>query len=186
MAGEAGMVSGLAGRYAVALFDLADEEKQIDEVLTDLEAVAAMAENSEDLARLIRSPVFGRAEQGKAMAAVLMKAGISRLTLQFVGVVAANRRLFLLPVMIRQFRTLVSRHRGEVAAEVTTARDLTAEQLGVLRTRLRRSGGRDVQLVAKVDPRVLGGMILRIGSRMIDSSLRTKVDRLANTLREVA
>ena len=186
MAGESGMVSGLAGRYAVALFDLAEQKKHVDKVLADLDAVARMAETSADLSRLIRSPVVGRAEQGKAMAAVLKKAGIGGLTLQFIGVAAANRRLFLLPEMIRQFRTLVSRHRGKVAAEVTTARDLSDGQVGDLRTRLRKAVGRDVQLVTRVDPRVLGGMIVRIGSRMIDSSLRTKLDRLAHTLKEVA
>ena len=186
MTAETSIVSGLAGRYATALFDLARDGKQIDGVLTALEQLGAMIAGSADLARMIRSPVLARDEQEKAIAAVLAKAKITGIAANFVGVAARNRRLFLLPAVIAQFRALVSAHKGEVAAEVTSAKALTAAQQEALRAKLAKVVGRDVRLAAKVDPAILGGLVVRVGSRMVDSSLKTKLNNLRNAMKEVA
>jgi F-type H+-transporting ATPase subunit delta len=180
------IVSGLAGRYATALFDLARERNALDDVAADLDRIAAMIDESEDLARFIRSPLRSRQEQQRAMAAVLSKAGIGEAVRNFVSVAAANRRLAMLPHMIHRYRELLARHRGELEAEVTSARPLTDSQMGALRRRLAGSVGREVRLVSRVDPGVLGGLVVRVGSRMIDSSLRTKLNRLRSALKEVA
>lgn len=186
MTAETSIVSGLAGRYATALFELARDQKQIDAVLGGLEQLDAMISGSPDFARMIRSPVLARHEQEKAVAAVLAKAAITGLTANFVGITARNRRLFLLPAMIAQFRVLVSAHKGEVAAEVTAAKPLSAAQLTALRASLAKVVGRDVRLTAKVDPAILGGLVVRVGSRMVDSSLKTKLNNLRSAMKEVA
>jgi len=183
---DSSLVSGLAGRYAAALFDLAQGEKQTDAVASALDRVAALVHQSPDLARLIRSPVIDRDEQGKAIAAVLARAGIKGLAAKFVGLVTQNRRLFLLPQMIRAFRVLVSHHKGEVAAEVTSAKELGAAQVDAVRKALAKVAGREVRLSTRVDPSILGGLIVRLGSRMVDSSLRTKLFNLQNAMKEVA
>ena len=186
MTAEASVVSGLAGRYAAALFDLARGQDAIDAVMTDLEAVETLIAESSDFARVIRSPLVSRREQGAAVAAVLEAAGVKGLAANFAGVAAANRRLFLLPEMIRQFRSLRSQHRGEVNAEVTSAVPLSDAQTSQVRERLAKATGRDVLLEAKVDSGLLGGLVVRVGSRMIDSSLRTKLANLKHVLKEVA
>jgi F-type H+-transporting ATPase subunit delta len=183
---EASIVSGLAGRYAVALFDLAKQQNAVDAVMADLDQIAAMIDESADFARLIRSPLVSRADQAKALAAVLAGAKIGGLAANFAGVVAENRRLFLLPQMIRQFRTLLSQHRGEVDAEVTSATELSESQIVALRAKLSAAVGREVRLTANVDPQVLGGLVVRVGSRRIDSSLRTQLANLQHALKEVA
>ncbi|MDA0654079.1 MAG: F0F1 ATP synthase subunit delta [Proteobacteria bacterium] len=186
MTAEASIVSGLAGRYAVALFDLALQRGEGDAVQADLEQIAEMMAMSADLSRLVHSPQIGPADQGRALAAVLAKAGITGIAANFVGVVTGNRRLFLLPQMIRQYRALLSQHKGEVDAEVTSATELNDSQIAALKAQLAKAVGRDVRLSARVDPEVLGGLVVRVGSRMIDSSLRTKLNNLQHTLKEVA
>ena len=186
MTAEASIVSGLAGRYAVALFDLAKQQNAVDAVMADLDQIAAMIDESTVFARLIRSPLVSRADQAKALAAVLAGAKIGALAANFAGVVAENRRLFLLPQMIRQFRTLLSQHRGEVDAEVTSATELSESQIVALRAKLSAAVGREVRLTANVDPQVLGGLVVRVGSRRIDSSLRTQLANLPHDLKEVA
>lgn len=169
---------GLAGRYATALFELADQAKSLDAVADDLESLGAMIEGSDDLKRLIRSPVLSRDEQGRAIAAVMEKAEIGALVRRFTGVVAANRRLFALPAMIATYMGLLAGRRGERRAEVTSAAELTDAQMSALEAALKKAAGSEVAVSARVDPRLLGGLVVRIGSRMIDSSLATKLQTL--------
>ena len=180
------VVSGVAGRYAAALFELAEEQKNLDDVLADAGLVRALLSESSDLRRLVASPVIGRDEQGQAIAAVLEKAGVSELTRNFVGVVARNRRLFALDDMCVAYREMLSSRRGEMTAEVTSARPLTDEQRDALEKELRTAMGSKVTLDAKVDQSILGGLIVKVGSRMVDSSLKTKLQRLELSLKGAA
>jgi F-type H+-transporting ATPase subunit delta len=168
-----------AGRYASALFDLAREQRQIETVEKDLTSFAAMLEGSEDLTRLVRSPVFTSDDQTKALNAILAKAGIGGLAANFLKLLAKNRRLFAAGDMIKSFRAIAARERGEVVAEVTSAHPLSAEQLAVLRDTLKTASlGKSMNIQAKVDPTLLGGLIVKIGSRMVDNSLKTKLSTL--------
>jgi F-type H+-transporting ATPase subunit delta len=171
-------VSGIAGRYATALFDLAQEQNALDETANDMASLGRMIADSADLERLVRSPVIGHNAQAGALEAVMEQAKMSALTRKFVGLVAQNRRLFALADMARGFAQLIAHHRGEVAGEITSAHTLTNAQLDTLRAQLKAAVGSDVQIDAKVDPSLLGGLIVKIGSRMIDSSLRTKLQNL--------
>ena len=178
-------VSGLAGRYATAIFELAREARTLDGVAADLAALTKLLNTSADLTRLVRSPVFSRAEQGKAMAAVLARMQVQDLTARFIGLVASKRRLFVLPAIISIFNALLAAHRGEVSAQVTSAHALDSEQLDAIKSALKQAAGRDVQLQAVVDNSILGGLIVRMGSRMIDGSLRTKLNNLQIAMKEV-
>jgi F-type H+-transporting ATPase subunit delta len=185
VAGEATIVSGMAGRYATALFELARDEKSVDAIKSDLDRFAAILGESDDLRRLVRSPVFGAEEQLKALSAVLDKAGIAGLTGKFLKLVTANRRLFAVDGMIRAFRTLVARHRGEVTAEVTVAEALSDAHLDALKGALKSvTGGKAVDLNVKVDPAIIGGLTVKLGSRMVDSSLRTKLNSIKLAMKE--
>jgi F-type H+-transporting ATPase subunit delta len=185
VAGEATIVSGMAGRYATALFELARDEKMVDAVKTDIDRFAAMLGESEDLRRLVRSPVFGAEEQTKALGAVLDKAGITGLTANFLKLITANRRLFAVDAMIRGFRALVARHRGEINAEVTVAETLSGAHLDALKSALKSvTGGKEVDLNIKVDPAIIGGLTVKLGSRMVDSSLRTKLNSIKLAMKE--
>ena len=185
MTPEPTSVSGLGGRYATALFDLAAEQKVVDAVLADLDTVAVTIDDSDDLSRLVRSPVVARVDQASAMAALVAKAGITGLVANFVGTVAKNGRLSNLRSMIGQFKLLVSQFKGEIAAEVTSATKLNADQISSIEKSLAEAVGREVQLSAKVDPDVLGGLVVRVGSRMIDFSLRNQLNNLQLSLKEV-
>ncbi|MFQ5775155.1 MAG: F0F1 ATP synthase subunit delta [Kiloniellaceae bacterium] len=171
-------LSGLAGRYALALFELADEKKSLDEVAGDLRGLKALIADSADLRRLIRSPLFSREEQAAAMGAVLERAGVCDLTRRFVLVVANNRRLFAVPQMIDAYLAELARRRGEVSAQVTSAAELTDEQHKALVRTLRATVGAKVQVDVKIDPSLIGGLIVKVGSRMIDDSVRGKLQRL--------
>lgn len=183
MASEATGVSGLAERYAAALFELADERGALDAVADDLRAMRAMLHDSVDLARVIRSPVLSRDAQGKAIALVAERAGLSQLTRDFLAVVARNRRLFAVPAMIEAYLIRLAQRRGEVTAEVTAAQPLTEAQNSALTEELRRATGGQVAVDLKIDPSLIGGMIVKIGSRMVDGSLRSKLQRLRLALR---
>jgi len=183
LASEATGVSGLAGRYAAALFDLADERHALDAVAGDLRELRAMLQASPDLSRLVRSPVLSRADQGKAIAALVEQAGLSSLTRDFLAVVARNRRLFAVPAMIEAYLAKLGERRGEVTAEVTAAQPLSEAQSAALDEQLRRAVGRRVTVDIRIDPSLLGGMIVKVGSRMIDGSLRNKLQRLRLALR---
>jgi F-type H+-transporting ATPase subunit delta len=185
VAGEDSIVSGMAGRYAQALFDLALDEKAVDAVKADLETFEAMVAESSDLLRLVRSPVFGAEEQGKALAAVLDKAGIKGLAANFLKLVTSNRRLFAVRDMIKAFRTLVARWKGEIGAEVTVAEKLSDSHLEELKSALKSiTGGKSVDLNVKVDPGIIGGLTVKLGSRMVDSSLRTKLNAIKHAMKE--
>jgi len=183
---EGTIVSGMAGRYATALFDLAREESGIDAVQADLDRFAALLAESPDLARLVRSPVFSAAQQAKALAAVLEAAGIGGLAGRFLQVLAANRRLFAVGAMIADFRKLVAHHKGEVVADVTLAETPSEAQLAAITAALRAVTARDVQVAVRIDPAIIGGLIVKLGSRMVDSSLRTKLRSLKHAMKEVS
>lgn len=174
----------MPGRYASALFELAKGQNQVDAIEKDLETFQSLLDESDDLRRLVRSPVFSADDQIKALDAVLEKAGIGGLTANFMRVITQNRRLFAATDMISAFRAMASEDRGEVRADVTSAVDLTDEQVAALKDKLKASIGKDVQLDTRVDPSVLGGLIVKIGSRMIDSSLRTKLAMLKSRMKE--
>ncbi|MFN3658403.1 MAG: F0F1 ATP synthase subunit delta [Pseudolabrys sp.] len=185
MAGEDSLISGMAGRYASALFELALEEKATDAVKADLENFDAMVAGSADLARLVRSPVFDADDQLKALSAILDKAGIKGLAANFLRVITTNRRLFAVRDMIRAYRGLVARQKGEVSAQVTVAEKLTDQNLGALKDALKNvTGGKDIDLEVKVDPAIIGGLIVKVGSRMVDSSLRTKLNAIKFAMKE--
>ena len=178
MSAEKAMVSGLAGRYAVALFDLAYEDKTLDAVADDFATLAGLIKEDENLSRFIRSPLQTRDDLAKAMEIIAAKAGLSQLMAKFLGVLAANGRLRHLDDVAASYRALLAHHRGEVAAEVTSAHQLNDEQLAALKQRLKQSLGRDVAVETHLDESLLGGLVVKVGSRMIDSSLRTKLKNL--------
>jgi F-type H+-transporting ATPase subunit delta len=185
LAGEVDTPSGVAGRYATALFELALEEKALEKVEQDLNRFASALDAVEDLRRLVRSPVFTAEEQQRAIAAILDKMEIEGLTANFLKLIARNRRLYAAPDMIKAFRALLARHRGQASAEVTSALSLTEGQLRALQTALKAALHKDVQLDQKVDATLLGGLVVKVGSRMVDSSLRTKLNSLKQTMKEV-
>ncbi len=178
-------VSGVAERYARALFDLALEEKAIEAVEADLSRIEAIMDESEDFMRLVQSPVFTADEQLSAVSALLDKIGMSGTVGNFVRVVAQNRRLFSLPGIIKSFRKILSDHRGEQVAEVTSAKPLGDDDLAALKASLKEALGKDIAIHAKVDADILGGLVVKVGSRMIDSSVRTKLNSLKIALKEV-
>ncbi len=175
----------MAGRYATALFELALENKAVDSVKQDLDAFDELIEGSKDLTRLVRSPVFGADEQLKALRAILANTKIKGLAGNFLKVIAANRRLFAVRDMIRAYRALVARHKGEVSAQITVAEKLSEKNLGALKSALKSvTGGKDIDMDVKVDPAIIGGLIVKVGSRMVDSSLRTKVNAIKSAMKE--
>jgi F-type H+-transporting ATPase subunit delta len=185
VAGQDSTVSGMAGRYATALFELALEANALGAIESDLGRFDRLIGESADLSRLVRSPVFTSEEQLKAVSAVLAKAEIGGLAAKFIRLVAQNRRLFAIRDILRDFRKLLARHRGEVAAEVTVAEPLGDEHLAALKDALKAStGGKDVTLDLKVDPAIIGGLIVKLGSRMIDTSLRTKLNAIKIAMKE--
>lgn len=174
----------MAGRYATALFELALETNAIEAVKTELDRFDALVADSADLTRLVRSPVFSTEEQLQALSAVLERMGIRGLAANFLQLAASNRRLFAVRDMIKAFRALVARHKGEATAEVTVAEPLKGEHVDALRAALKSVSGKDVDLDVKVDPAILGGLVVKLGSRMVDSSLRTKLNALKHAMKE--
>lgn len=177
--------SGLAGRYATALFELASEEKKLDEVASDLQQLGAMVADSGDLSRLIRSPVISRDDQIRAMAAIGDAAGFSQLTKNFIGVVADNRRLFAVPAMIKAYQTMLAESRGQATAEVLSAKPLSDAQRQAVAEALKQAIGTTVQVEERVDASLLGGLVVKVGSRMIDSSLKTKLQQMRLAMKGV-
>lgn len=184
MASQDTIVSGVAGRYATALFDLARESNTIDALKADLDRFDALIAGSDDLLRLVRSPVFSADEQLQALTAVLERAAIAGLAERFLKLVAANRRLFAVRDMVKAFRALVADHKGEATAEVTVAEQLKDEHVAALRAALKAVTGKDVDLAVKVDPAILGGLVVKVGSRMVDTSLRTKLNAIKHAMKE--
>jgi F-type H+-transporting ATPase subunit delta len=186
VAGDEPIVSGMAGRYATALFELALEEHAIDAVKADLDRFDALISESPDLQRLVRSPVFTAEEQTKALSAVLDRAGIGGLAARFLQVVSSNRRLFAVRDMIGALRTLVAHHKGETQATVTVAEQPAEAHLAAIKDALKAVTKKDVQLDVKVDPSIIGGLIVKLGSRMVDTSLRTKLNAIKLAMKEVS
>ena len=185
VASEDTTVSGMAGRYATALFELALDAKAVEAVKSDLDSFERMITDNADLDRLVRSPAFGADEQARALAAVLEAAGIKGLAANFLRFVASNRRLFAVRTMIRDFRKLVANWKGEVSANVTVAEKLSDRHLEALKDALKQvSGGKAVDLNVKVDPAIIGGLMVKLGSRMVDSSLRTKLNAIKHAMKE--
>ena len=181
------VTTGLAARYAGALYDLANDAKAVDAVLADLEALGTLISENADLARLITSPVIGRSEQMRAMTAILEKAGANALTVKFIGAVTDNGRLFALSRISQNFVELVAKKRGQVSAEVVSAVALDKERQKLVEQSVAKIAGSDkLSLSMRVDPSLIGGLVVRIGSRMIDTSIKTKLNRLEAAMKGVA
>ncbi len=178
-----GIQASLSGRYATALFELARDSKTIDSVEASLTNVRAALEQSDEFSRLVASPLVSRQDAARAVAASASAMGIDDTTRNFLGVLAENRRLSQLPAIIRAFRALAANHRGETTAEVTSAHPLSAAQVDALKQQLRTRIGRDVAVDLSVDPTLLGGLVVKIGSQMIDSSIRTRLNTLAHAMK---
>jgi len=176
----------VAGRYALALFELARDGDALDAVAADLGAFESMLDDSADLRRLVRSPVISREDQGKALAALSERAGFNALTAKFLGVVAEHRRLFALPGVIEAYSAMLAEHKGEVGAELVSAVPLQEQQVTTLEKQLSSAVGKQVLLSARVDPGLLGGLVVRVGSRMLDASLRTKLRQLELAMKGAA
>jgi F-type H+-transporting ATPase subunit delta len=179
------MTATMAGRYAAALFELAKDQRQLDQVERDLATLWRMLDESADLRRLVLSPVITTDDQARGFNAILAQAGIAGIVGNFVNLIVRNRRLFALRDMIKTFRALLARERGEVSADVTSAHPLTPEQTQSLADTLRTSIGKNVRIDTRVDPNLLGGLVVKVGSRMIDSSLRTKLNNLKVVMRGI-
>lgn len=179
------IVSGVAGRYATALFELARDSRQVDAVASDLARFSAMIAESADLQRFLRSPVFTAEEQAKTIVALLAKAGIGGLAANFLRVVASKRRLFAVEGMIAAYRALVAQSKGIVTAQVTVAEPVSEARLAEIRKALEEVSGRTVEVDLKVDPALIGGLIVKLGSRMVDASLRTKLNSIRLAMKEV-
>lgn len=178
-------MSGVAGRYATALFELASEANAIDAVATDLDSFKAMLAESEDLRRLIGSPAFSVEEQSGAIEAVLAKAGIAGIAGNFIKLVASKRRLFALPGMIQGYKDLVAQAKGIVSAQVTVAEAPSAKRVEEIRAALASVAGKEVDVAIKIDPALIGGLIVKMGSRMVDASLKTKLNSIRLAMKEV-
>jgi F-type H+-transporting ATPase subunit delta len=178
-----GIRASLAGRYASALFDLARDERQIESVSASLNLVKAALAESADFRALTTSPLINRVEAAKAIGPTAEALGVDPLTRRFLGVLATNGRLAQLDAVIRTFDRLAAEHRGESTAEVTSAFPLNDDQITALKANLKARGGNDVAIDAKVDPSILGGIVVRLGSRMIDASIKTKLNNLAYAMK---
>ena len=178
-----GIRASLAGRYASALFDLARDQRQIETVGQSLDTLSQALLDSKEFAELSASPLVSRKQAGEAFAALGPTLGLDALTTNFLGVVARNGRKGQLRAIIRAFKRLAAEHRGETSADVITAHPLNDDQLAALRKQLRTRAGRDVAIEATVDPQILGGIVVKLGSQMIDASIRTKLNRLAQAMR---
>jgi len=184
VAGENPTVSGVAGRYATALFELAKDERSVDVVKADLDRFDAMIAQSADLTRLVRSPVFTAEDQLNALTALLDAAGLTGTAAKFLKVLTVNRRLFVVRDVIKTFGLLVTAFKGEATADVTVAEPLSDKNLDALKVALKSAIGRDVSLNVRIDPAIIGGLIVKVGSRMVDSSLRTKLNSIKNAMKE--
>ena len=185
MAGQSVGGAGLADRYATALFELALERDALETIERDLDAIGALVAGSDDLRRVVRSLTLSRAEQAKALDAVLERLGTGQYVRNFVALLARNRRVFLLSDMIAAFQAKLAEHRGEVSAEVTSAVPLKPDHLSAVKDALRAIVGRDVALETRVDPALIGGLTVRVGSRMLDNSIRTKLQNLESAMKGI-
>jgi F-type H+-transporting ATPase subunit delta len=175
----------MAGRYATALFELALETNAVDAVTADLQTFDRMLADSADLARLVRAPVFTAEEQARAIAIIVERAGIATLAANFLTFVASNRRLFAVQDMIKAYRARVAQHKGEVRAEITVAEQLSDAHLAAIKEALASVTGKKIDVDVRVEPAIIGGLVVKLGSRMVDSSLRTKLNAIKHAMKEV-
>jgi F-type H+-transporting ATPase subunit delta len=180
---SSGIQASLAGRYAMALFELARDEKALEKVGESLDALKRALAESDDFRQLTASPLVSREEALRTIAATAEAMGLDPITRNFLGVLAQNRRLSQLGAIIRAFNMLASQHRGETMAEVTSAHPLDQEQIDAIKQNLRARTGRDINVELNVDPDILGGLVVKIGSQMIDGSIRTKLNTLAHAMK---
>lgn len=185
VASSATLTSGVAGRYATALFEIARDGKLLDEVERDLREIETIHATSADFRQILASPIHTREEQGRAIAAIAAAMGLGSTVTNTLGLMAQNRRLFVLPDLIAQVRALIAAERGEVTAEVTSASPLTEAQAKKLAATLKKTVGKDVKINATVDESLIGGLVVKVGSRMIDTSIRAKLAHLQNMMKEV-
>ena len=185
MSATASFSHGIAGRYATALFEIARETKAIDSLSTDIAALDAALDESADLRALIASPVHSREQQGSAMAAIAAKMGLSDLVSNTLGLMASKRRLFVLPARIGSVKALVAQEKGEVTADVTSAEALTDAQAEKLAAQLKKAFGSDIVINSTVDESIIGGLVVKVGSKMIDTSIASKLNNLQNAMKEV-
>lgn len=185
MTAASSLTAGAAGRYATALFELARDAGSLDQTEADLDALSEALAESGDLMDLLKNPIYTRAEQGEAIAAVGAKMGLSPLVLNVIGLMASKRRLFAVPQLITIYKGLLADHRGEVTADVTAAHALSDTQQNALVEQIKSAIGQEVKLNVTVDPAIIGGLIVKVGSRMIDSSIRSKLAGLQNAMKEV-
>lgn len=183
MENSGGIQASLSGRYATALFELAREQGAIDAVESSLATAKQALADSPEFAALTRSPLLGRTDAARGVAAAAKAMKLDKLTADFLGVLAQNRRLATLSAIARDFRTIAARHRGETTAEVVSAHPLSATQVTQLKAQLRQRVGRDVNVDLSVDPSLLGGLVVKIGSQMIDSSIKTRLNSLAHAMK---
>ena len=185
MSSSATLTSGVAGRYATALFEIARDSKSLDKVEADVLALEAAMAESPELRGMFASPIFTREDQGKAVMALAARMGLGPEVANTLGLMAQNRRLFVLPGLIAQLKALIADHRGEVTAEVTSARPLNDAQVADLAGTLKKNVGKDVSLKVTVDESLIGGLVVKVGSRMIDTSIRSRLAALQNAMKEV-
>ncbi|WP_189682100.1 F0F1 ATP synthase subunit delta [Seohaeicola zhoushanensis] len=185
MSEPASISAGIAGRYATAVFEIAQESKGLDQLESGVNALADALAESADLRNVISSPLISREEQGKAIAAVAAKMGLAPVLTQVLGLMAEKRRLFVVPQMLAALRALLADHRNEVVAEVQSAVALTKKQTEALAATLSKNVGKSVNIRATVDESLIGGLVVKVGSKMIDTSIRSKLDSLQNAMKEV-
>ena len=185
MSDTASFSHGIAGRYATALFEIARSDKALDSLESDLNALDDALSESADLRSLIASPVHSREEQGTAMAAVAQKMGLSTLVSNTIGLMASRRRLFVLPALVSSVKALIAEEKGEVTADVTSAKVLTKTQSDKLAAQLKKAFGSDIVINATVDDSIIGGLVVKVGSKMIDTSIASKLSNLQNAMKEV-
>jgi len=178
------ITSGVAGRYAVAVFDLAGEADQLDAVGHDLSTLRRLTRENADLARLIDSPLLSRRDQARAIMRIAEQAGFCDLSRRFLGLVAHNHRLGELEHMIKAYQMLLAEHRGEMIAQVTSAQGLSVPQLEAVTHKLSAWAAREVTLATRIDPDLVGGLVVRIGSTMIDASIKRRIDALGLAMKE--
>ncbi|MFP7672091.1 F0F1 ATP synthase subunit delta [Marivita sp. S0852] len=181
----ASISSGIADRYAMAVFDLATEGKELDKLEANLDDLSEALENSDDLTKLIHSPIYSRDEQSNAISAVAAKMGLTETMQNVLALMASKRRLFVLPQMITRLRALIAEEKGEVTADVSSAIKLSAAQAKELAATLKAQVGKDVKINATVDESLIGGLVVKVGSKMIDTSIRSKLNSLQNAMKEV-
>jgi F-type H+-transporting ATPase subunit delta len=179
------LTSGVAGRYATALFEIARDGNLLDEVERDLREIETIHANSADFREILANPVYTRVQQADALAAIAQAMGLGTTVASTLGLMAKNRRLFVLPELVAQVKGLIAAHRGEVTAEVTAPTTLTEAQTTALAEKLKASVGKDVKIDVTVDESLIGGLVVKVGSRMIDTSIRSKLSALQNVMKEV-